>query len=375
MNKTHEVKKMVLPMLLASSNVSFPGLGINDLPINRVAFQIGSFPIYWYGICIILAFGACVGLAMKQANKFYLTSDHVIDFCLAIIPASVIGARLYYVAFSWKTFSEDLKSIFDIRNGGLAVLGGVLASFLAVFIMIKIKKMRPSIVFDFLIVYIPLGQAIGRWGNFFNQEAFGTNTDLPWGMISESTSAYIRAYYPTLNPDLPVHPTFLYESLACILIFVILLLIRKKSRQPYSTVAAYFILYGIVRFFIEGLRTDSLYIADTGLRSSQVLSAVLVVVGFAIIAVCRYLGLERAVVAAVPSEELTKEISSADAAAEAPMAEDDKEDKVKVEEVKEAKEKEEEVIVKEESASEESASEESASRETEAEDLGELNKK
>jgi len=299
-NNSDEVKNMGFPMLLANTNVSFPGLGIKDLPISRIAFQIGQFPIYWYGICIILAFGACVGLAMKQARKFSLTSDHVIDFSLVIIPASLIGARLYYVAFSWKTFAADPKSIFDIRSGGLAVLGGVLMSFLAIFIMTKIRKMNSANVFDFLIVYIPLGQAIGRWGNFFNQEAFGTNTNLPWGMISAETTAYLKMYNPSLNPNLPVHPTFLYESLATILIFVILLIVRKRSKLPYATVAMYFILYGIARFFIEGLRTDSLYIGDTGLRSSQVLSAVLVVVGFGIIAVGRFLGLKRAVIEETP---------------------------------------------------------------------------
>ena len=302
-NNSDEVKNMGFPMLLANTNVSFPGLGIKDLPISRIAFQIGQFPIYWYGICIILAFGACVGLAMKQARKFSLTSDHVIDFSLVIIPASLIGARLYYVAFSWKTFAADPKSIFDIRSGGLAVLGGVLMSFLAVFIMTKIRKMNTANVFDFLIVYIPLGQAIGRWGNFFNQEAFGTNTNLPWGMISAETTAYLKMFNPSLNPDLPVHPTFLYESLATILIFVILLIVRKRSKLPYGTVAMYFILYGIARFFIEGLRTDSLYIGDTGLRSSQVLSAVLVVVGFGIIAVGRFLGLKRVVMEEMPANE------------------------------------------------------------------------
>lgn len=291
------MKKMMFPMSFADTNVSFPGLGINDLPISRIAFQIGSFPIYWYGICIILAFGICVGLAMKQAKKFSLNSDHVIDFCLVIIPAAIIGARLYYVAFSWKSFAADPIKIFDVRSGGLAVLGGVLLSFVAVLITGKIKKLNTANIFDFLIVYLPLGQAIGRWGNFFNQEAFGTNTNLPWGMISESTSSYLKIYAPTLNPDLPVHPTFFYEFLATLLIFVILIFVRKRSKLPYATVAVYCILYGIARFFIEGLRTDSLYIADTGLRSSQVLSAVLVVVGFGIIAVVRYLGLKRFVAA------------------------------------------------------------------------------
>lgn len=321
---------MMLPMFLADTFVSFPGMGIKDIPISRIAFQVGGFPVYWYGICIILAFGICVGLAMKQAKKFSLTSDDVIDFCLAIIPTAIIGARLYYIAFSWDTFAADPKLIFDIRSGGLAVFGGVILSFLAVFVLLKFKKLKPATVFDFFIVYVPLGQAIGRWGNFFNQEAFGTNTTLPWGMISSETSSYISAYSPSLNPDLPVHPTFLYESLATILIFVILLIARKRSRLPLGTVSMYFILYGIARFFIEGLRTDSLYIGNTGLRSSQVLSAILVVVGFGIIALGRYLGLKREVVPAAAQLEMTEDISSEyvspeDQLSEEPVFENDEE--------------------------------------------------
>lgn len=326
---------MTIPLLLADTNVSFPGLGINDLPISRVAFQVGSFPIYWYGICIILAFGACVGLAMKQAKKFSLTSDHVIDFSLVIIPASVIGARLYYVAFSWKSFAADPKLIFDVRNGGLAVFGGVIMSFIAVFVMTKLKKLNTSNVLDFLIVYIPLGQAIGRWGNFFNQEAFGTNTNLPWGMISEATTYYLQVNNPTLDPNAPVHPTFLYESIATLIIFMVLLSVRKRSRQPYSTVAMYFILYGIARFFIEGLRTDSLYIGDTGLRSSQVLSAVLVVAGFAIIAVVRYLGLKRQ--PASPAADAAPAEKSADAKSGAEPVEESADAAAEATEMSEAK--------------------------------------
>lgn len=293
---------MELPQLLTETNVSFPGLGINDLPISRVAFTVGSFPIYWYGICIILAFGACVGLAMWQARKHSFTSDDVIDISLVIIPTAIIGARLYYVAFSWKDFASNPLAIFDIRSGGLAVLGGVLFAILGTYILAKVKKQNISALFDFLIVYIPLGQAIGRWGNFFNQEAFGTNTNLPWGMISDETAAFLSANCPGLDPTKPVHPTFLYESLATLLIFIILLVVRKRSKMQYTTVAMYFILYGIARFFIEGLRTDSLYIGNTGLRTSQVVSAVLVIAGFIMIAVSRYKSLKRVTVTAVPED-------------------------------------------------------------------------
>ena len=279
---------MDLSMLSSGTGVSFPGLGINDLPIDRVAFTIGSFPVYWYGICIILGFGLCIVLAMLQAKRFSFKADDVIDISLVIIPAAIIGARLYYVASAWDEFASNPISIFDIRSGGLAVLGGVLLSLAAVLVLAHFKKWDAGKLFNALIVYIPLGQAIGRWGNFFNQEAFGTNTTLPWGMISPSTTMYLAQNYPELDPLAPVHPTFFYEFLACSIIFVILLIIREKSKLPFVVPAAYFILYGIARFFIEGLRTDSLYIGDTGLRTSQVLSAVMIVAGFAIIAFFRY---------------------------------------------------------------------------------------
>jgi phosphatidylglycerol:prolipoprotein diacylglycerol transferase len=294
----NEVVNMVYPMLLEVTKVSFPGLGIHDLPIDRVAFSIGSFSIYWYSICIILAFIACVSLAMFQAKKYGMTSEDVMDYALVCIPSAMVGARVYYVASSWKNYASDPMSVFDIRNGGLAVLGGVLFALIAGVIVTKFKKKDLSLAFGFLIVYIPLGQAIGRWGNFFNQEAFGTNTKLPWGMISSETTYYLSTNVPTLDANAPVHPTFLYESLATLVIFLILLVVRKKCKISIMPIAMYFILYGTARFFIEGLRTDSLYIGNTDLRTSQVLSAILVVAGFAMIAISRYLSSNRTIQAA-----------------------------------------------------------------------------
>ncbi len=279
---------MNVAFLHAGQGVSFPGLGINDLNIDRVAFTIGTFPVYWYGICIILAFASCIALAMLQSKRFGFKPDDIIDISLVIIPAAIIGARLYYVASAWSEFADNPVSIFNIRSGGLAVIGGVMMSLAMVLVLARFKKWKAGDLFNAFIVYIPLGQAIGRWGNFFNQEAFGTNTTLPWGMISPETSAYLAMNNPELDPTLPVHPTFFYEFLACILIFFILLVIREKSKLPFVCAASYFILYGIARFFIEGLRTDSLYIGDTGLRTSQVFCALMIVAGFTIIAFFRY---------------------------------------------------------------------------------------
>ena len=281
--------------ILSSVPVSFPGLGINDIPVSRVAFTIGSLSVYWYGICIVLAFILCVGLAMKQSKSFGYSGDDIVDYALVVIPTALVGARLYYILFTLEEFSSNWLSVFDTRKGGLAVYGGIILSVFSVFVMARKKKKSVSSIFDYLIVYIPLGQAIGRWGNFVNQEAFGTNTELPWGMISSQTSWFIKNFAPDLNPDLPVHPTFLYESLATLAIFIILLSVRKRSVRPYTTTALYCILYGVVRFFIEGLRTDSLYIGNSGLRSSQVLSAILVVGGFVVLSVVRYMNLRRSV--------------------------------------------------------------------------------
>ncbi|NLC88482.1 MAG: prolipoprotein diacylglyceryl transferase [Clostridiaceae bacterium] len=273
--------------------VSFPGLGINDLGINRVVFQFSLFrhdiAIYWYGLLIALAFLLTLLLAVRQAEKHGLKSDDIVDFFLILIPTAIIGARLYYVAFEWSQFSSDWLKILDLRSGGLAFYGGVIGAMIGIWFMAMHKRIRLSKVLDYFAVYLPLGHAIGRWGNFFNQEAFGTNTDLPWGMISNGTASYLSKLNPDpahpipgLDPALPVHPSFLYEFAANILIFVILIFVRRRSKQPMSTLASYFILYGLVRFFVEGIRTDSLYTGD-GFRISQLLSAAMVVFGLLVL--------------------------------------------------------------------------------------------
>jgi phosphatidylglycerol:prolipoprotein diacylglycerol transferase len=169
-----------------------------------------------------------------------------------------------------------------LREGGLAFYGGVIGGVLALVIASRLKKIRLLDLLDFLAVYVPLGQAIGRWGNFFNQEAFGTNTTLPWGMISSQTTAYLL-HVPGTDPYTPVHPTFFYEFAANLVIFFLLQRIRRSRRFPGQVMLWYFLTYGVVRFFVEGIRTDSLYLGGTGLRVSQVLSAALVVVSLPLI--------------------------------------------------------------------------------------------
>ncbi len=296
--------------------VSFPGLGIKDIDVNRIAVKLGSVEVYWYGVLIAVGVCLAVILAMTQAKKNKMSADLILDYGLLCVPAALVGARLYYVFSSWGDyyvkgdFGKTISNIVDFRSGGLAVYGGVIAALIAAIAMSKIRKIPISAIIDYAIIYIPLGQAIGRWGNFFNQEAFGTNTNLPWGMISTETKWYLQTYCPTLDPSQPVHPTFLYESIATILIFVGLYFIRKHSKRAYTTTASYMIFYGIVRFFIEGLRTDSLYIGETSLRTSQVVSVVLVVMGFLLIACARIFDWQRM---PIPERFLTGNKASADA--------------------------------------------------------------
>ena len=260
------------------TEVSFPGLGITE-NIDQVAFSIFGIVVYWYGILIPLGMVLCVVLGMLHSKKNKFSSDLVFDVILVSLPCAIVGARLYYVLSEWEMYSGDLIKIFDTRSGGLAVYGGILGAFIGTLIMCKIRKIPFSAVVDFCVVYIPLGQAIGRWGNFFNQECFGTTTTLPWGMKSSEVESYLRLYFPDLDSTMAVHPTFFYEFLATITIFFILLYVRKYSKHAFESMAVYMILYGVARFFIEGLRTDSLYIGDTGIRTSQLFSAVLVVSG------------------------------------------------------------------------------------------------
>lgn len=263
--------------------VSFPNLGI-DINISRVAFKVFNTPIYWYGILIALAFLICVLWAMKDSPKFGFIPDTVIDLMLFAAPIAIICARIYYVAFSWEDYKYDLKEIFNIRNGGLAIYGGIIGAVITAYFVARYKKIPTFKFFDVYIPYVALGQAIGRWGNFFNQEAFGTNTNLPWGMTSPETRAYLSNNAQqlleksgiTVYPDLPVHPTFLYESIWDFAIFALLLRMRKKKKFDGEVFCLYFLTYSIGRAFIEGLRTDSLMLGH--IRVSQLLSVVLAIV-------------------------------------------------------------------------------------------------
>ena len=236
-------------------DVKFPGLGWT-LNVNPVAFTIGSIEVYWYGLLIAAALVLSVILAVKQAKSLKFPEGLVYDTILMIIPCAIIGARAYFVACNWDYYGKNLKAIFDLRSGGLAIYGGVILVFIGGIIMCRVRK-------------IPFMELV------------------PWGMTSSTIQSYLETECPNLVSTMPVHPTFLYESLADLAIFFILLYIRKRSKIPFETSCAYFALYGTARFFIEGMRTDSLYIGHTSIRISQLLSLIFVIAALIYIAYAR----------------------------------------------------------------------------------------
>lgn len=243
---------------------------------RAIAFRIGSLEVRWYGILIAFAMLLGILIAMKQAKKHHLSEDDVITLCLFMLPAAILGARIYFVIFYGVPFSDILK----IRNGGLAFHGGLIAAVLVVLIYAKVKGQKFFAWADTLISSCILGQAIGRWGNYFNGEAYGTVTDLPWAILIDGV---------------PRHPTFLYESIADFLIFLFLLWLLSPKRKGWqenykegSALAWYLILYSLARFFVEGLRTDSLYIGP--LRVAQVVSVVSILIGVGLLLYLRKYG-------------------------------------------------------------------------------------
>ena len=259
--------------------ISFPGLfGDWEFNPDPIAIHIGH-GIYWYGIILACAMLAGLFLCMKQAKRFGLTEDNVLDLVLWAVPCCILGSRIYYVIFYLDLYrnadgSLDWGRIIAIWDGGLAIYGTVIAGALVVLIFTRVKKLRFAAMMDLAVMGLLLGQIIGRWANFINREAFGGLTDLPWRMrLWVSTTQYIE-----------VHPTFLYESLWNLVGLLLMLFVVTKGRRfDGENTWFYFLWYGLGRAWIEGLRTDSLYLFDwtfmgQPIRVSQALSLVMVVV-------------------------------------------------------------------------------------------------
>ena len=261
------------------NHVQFPALGL-EFTLNRVAFSLGGLDVYWYGIILALGLLAGMAFAFHYAVDFGIDSDRLVDVVVIGTVCGVACARIYYVAFAPFKYNS-LWEMIDLRDGGIAIYGAVIGAFLFGGLACLWRKIPLLPTFDIVAISFLAGQGIGRWGNFMNQEAFGTNTTLPWGMISESTKNYLANWQAalaaegvTVDPSLPVHPTFLYESIWCLLGFVLLWRYVKKRRFDGEIALLYVVWYGAERFVVEGLRTDSLMLPGIGLRVSQVLALV-----------------------------------------------------------------------------------------------------
>lgn len=230
--------------------------------MNPIAFSIFGLEIRWYGLLIAAAVLIGAILAIKEAGRKGIKEETFIDFLLFAVPVAIIFARLYYVVFSWDYYSANPGQILNIRGGGLAIHGAVIGGALVAIVFARIKKLKFWTLADIAAPSLILGQAIGRWGNYANQEAHGGPTDLPWGIMVDGVK---------------VHPTFLYESIWNFLVLLFLIWYRKKSKVEGELFLLYAILYSVARLFIEGLRTDSLMLGP--FRVAQLISVITIVVG------------------------------------------------------------------------------------------------
>lgn len=242
------------------NHITFPNLGL-DFNINRVAFNIFGIEIYWYAI--IITTGIILGYlyAIWLGKKNGVSSDTLSDILLVGLPSSIVCARLYYVIFEWEQYKNNIWSVFNLRQGGIAIYGAVIGAVIAVLIYCKIKKIKPLKICDIGCISLLIGQAIGRWGNFVNAEAYGSTTEsfLKMGIYEYGSVSYH-------------HPTFLYESLWNFAGLILLHFLYKKRKTDGQIFFLYILWYGIGRFFIEGLRTDSLYLGP--IRISQLVGIV-----------------------------------------------------------------------------------------------------
>lgn len=262
-------------------NVSFPGIGINNLKINDIAFTIGTFSVYWYGIIIASGFLLAVAYCFPRVKKYGLKLDSFIDCVIIGLVCGVIGARLYYVIFKWDYYSQHISEIFKIHNGGLAIYGGIMGALIGGLTVAKIKKMNIPAILDLSVIGFLIGQGIGRWGNFVNQEAFGSKTNTLFRMVSENINLYASKQGTS---GVEVHPCFLYESIWCLLGVLVLHIFTVKFKKYYGQVFfLYLIWYGFERMIVEELRTDSLYIPNTNIRISQLLAFLTMLIGIAML--------------------------------------------------------------------------------------------
>ncbi|WP_027701456.1 prolipoprotein diacylglyceryl transferase [Metaclostridioides mangenotii] len=230
--------------------------------MDRVAFSLFGIDVMWYGILMAAGMMAAILIALKESKRVGIDEDDVINIAIIAIPVGLICARIYYVVFNWSDYAGNFMEMINVRGGGLAIHGGLIGGILAGFLYTKFKKMNFFKTADSVMLGMPLAQAIGRWGNYINGEAHGGPTDLPWAIMVDG---------------MKVHPTFLYESVWNLCVFAFLVLTRKKKKYEGQIMVNYIVLYSLGRFFIEGLRTDSLMFGP--LRMAQVVSLIGIIGG------------------------------------------------------------------------------------------------
>ena len=272
----------------------FPNLGIEIDHLSRTAFTVFGQDIYWYGIFIGLGVILGVLLALHEAKRTGQNPDTYLDFIIYAMIIAIIGARLYYVIFSWDFYSQHPEKIFAIREGGLAIYGGIIGGVLTAIVYSHLKKKSFWVMADTMAPSLILGQMLGRWGNFFNKEAFGGFIDNLFAMRYQLSQVRASDVTPDILQNLvtvngvdyiQVHPTFLYESMWSLCVFIILLILQRKKNFNGQVCATYFFGYALGRVWIEGLRTDQLCIGNVPV--SQALSAVLIIASVVLYVYCK----------------------------------------------------------------------------------------
>lgn len=278
-----------------NGTIRFPHLGITLEHVIR-SFSIGDFEIACYGVVLAVAMVSGLLIVMKIADTTGQKGDDYFDMGILAIIIAVICARIYYVAFSWDYYREHPAEIFNLRMGGLAIYGGVIGGVVTVIVFARVRRLSWKKLLDTAVIGLVWGQMVGRWGNFFNREAFGEYTDnflamqLPVSDVrSYEITEKMREHLQTIDgvSYIQVHPTFLYESLwnLCLVILLVCLTYRLKKRFDGQIFLLYLLFYGIGRFWIEGLRTDQLLVPGTDMPVSQILSGILVVVSLVLLVV------------------------------------------------------------------------------------------
>ena len=276
-----------MEIIMNAGDIAFPNLGIYLKDVPR-SFSVFGFEIAFYGLIIGIGVLAGILMAAHQAKVTGQDPDTYWDFAIYAVIFSVIGARIYYVVFAWDYYKDNLLSVFNIRGGGMAIYGGVIAAFITLFVYCRIKKKNPFLMGDTAMAGLLLGQVIGRWGNFMNREVFGEyynglfSMQLPIAAVrARDISENIAAHIPEGANYINVHPTFLYESVWNLAVMFLMLAYRKHKKFDGELCLFYLGGYGLGRFIIEGIRTDTLFLPGTTIPVSQVLALLML-----ILAVC-----------------------------------------------------------------------------------------